>query len=152
MVTIFKSYMYLPFIYNPLIILNLLRIVTLIFMGITFPRPTAPGPQPHLLFYGPRPKLLFPGSPASKITISRPLVIIIIVCHVFIYSFKQNSAYSLFENSFQQNVLSYTNPLQCESTGCFLYDQNCKLFLNRLEIYKPNNFCRNHVKQNIYFT
>ena len=69
----------------------------------------------------------------------------------FFNFFKQNSAYSLFENSFQQNVLSHTNQLQCESTGCFLYDANWKLFLNRFEKYKRNNFCRNNVKQNIYF-
>ena len=93
---------------------------TLLNSGITFPHPTAPGSnlRPHLLFYGPLPKLLFHGPPTSKITFSRPLVITV-VCHVFFYSFKQNSTYRLFKNSFQQNILSYTNQLQCESIGCF---------------------------------
>ena len=65
------------------------------------------------------------SSSASKVTFSRPLVITI-VCHVFFNSFKQNSAYSLFENSLQQNVLSYTNQLQCEAIGCFFFIW-CKL-------------------------
>ena len=109
--------------------------------GITFPRPTAPGPSPRLrppdpfTFLRPPPQitfsrpltmeLLFHGPPASRITFSRPLVITI-VCHVFFNSFKQNSTYSLFENSFHQNVLSYTNQLQCEAIGCFFFIW-CKL-------------------------
>ena len=104
----------------------------LLFLG---PPASSPGPWPPAPFTFSQPtvkitfswpltmELLFHGPPASKITFSWSLVIII-VCHVFFYSFKQNSAYSLFENFFQQNVLSYTNQLQCESIGCFLYDAN----------------------------
>ena len=101
-------------------------------MGITFSWPTTPSPGPQSLvlapspiyfFTAPKDGIIFTQSPASKITFSRPLVIII-VCHVFFNYFKQNSAYSLFENFFQQNVLSHTNQLQCESIGCFLCDAN----------------------------
>ena len=137
--------------------------------GITFPWPTAPvpiyvfmAPGPNYFFTAPndgitfsRPltmELLFHGPPTSKITFSMPLVITI-VGHVFFYSFKQNSIYSLFENSFQQNVLSYINRSIAVWIHWlfFLHDANWKLFLNRLEIYKHNNFCKNNVKQNIYF-
>ena len=115
-----------------------------------------------LLFLGPQspaPGLIyFFTTPNDGITFSRPpsiknylfTALLIIVCHVFFYSFKQNSAYNLFENSSHQNVLSYTNQLHCESIGCFLYDANWKLLLNWLEIYKPNNFCRNNVKKYIF--
>ena len=93
--------------------------------GITSPRPTAPGPiyfftgpGPNYFFTAPNNGITFSQPPTSKITFSRPLVTTI-VCHVFFYSFKQNSTYSLFKNSFQQNVLSYTNQLRCASIGCF---------------------------------
>ena len=43
-------------------------------------------------------------APASNIIFSQPQVTTT-VCHVFLYSFKQSSTYSLFENSFQQKVL-----------------------------------------------
>ena len=97
--------------------------------GITFPRPTAPGP--NYFFTAPNDGITFSRPPTSKITFSRPLVIAI-VCHVFFYSFKQNSTYRLFENSFQQNVLSYTDQLQCESIGCFFIW--CKLKVESLLI------------------
>ena len=48
------------------------------FVGITFPRPTVPGPgprpsaRPHLRFYGPRPKLLFHGPHKSKLLFHGP--------------------------------------------------------------------------------
>ena len=59
-------------------------------------------------------ELLFHGPPALKITFSRPLVSK--VCHVFFYSFKQNSTCSLFENSFKLKVLcfsSFDEHIQC---------------------------------------
>ena len=71
----------------------------------TFLRPPAQITCPwHLTM-----ELLFYGAPASKITFSRPLVTK--DCHVFFYSFKQNSTRSLFENSFQQKVLSNKKPV-----------------------------------------
>ena len=97
------------------------------------PRPSAlaPGliyfftaPSPNYFFTAPNDGITLSWLPTSKITFSWPLVITI-VCHVFLYSFKQNSTYRLFKNSFQQNVLSYTNQLQCESIGCFFI--RCKL-------------------------
>ena len=96
----------------------------LLFLG---PQPPAADPGPIYFFTAPGPNyfftppndgITFSRPPTSKITFSRPLVITI-VWHVFFYSFKQNSTYSLFKNSFQQNVLSYTNQLQCKSIGCF---------------------------------
>ena len=84
--------------------------LVLLFLG---PQPPAPfiflRPRAQITFSRPLTiELLFHGPPVSKITFSRPLVITI-VCHVFFYSFKQNSTYSLLENSFQQNVLLYIN-------------------------------------------
>ena len=87
----------------------------LLFLG---PQPPAPASGPIYFFKAPCPNYFFtapnygitfftPPS-VSKITFSLPLVITT-VYHVFFYSFKQNSAYSLFGNYFQQNVLSYIN-------------------------------------------
>ena len=98
-------------------------------MGISFPRSTAPRPpvlRPltmELLFHSAHPpshilpqaskitftrslkmELLSRAPPLpSKITCLWPLVTTT-VYHVFFYSFKQNLAYSLLENSFQQKV------------------------------------------------
>ena len=69
-----------------------------------------------------RPRLPFLGSSSQE------------VCHVFFYSFNQNSTYIVFENPFQLKAdHTYTSQLQCESIDCFLYDTNWKLFLNRLK-------------------
>ena len=137
--------------------------------GITFPRPTAFGPgawpsgsglRPYLLFYGLRPKwlfhepltmeLLFHGPPSIKnYLFTAPVTTK--VCHVFLYFFKQNSTYSLFENPFQKKVLSYINQSIIEWIDWLVfYSSNWKLFLNRLEKYKRKNFGRSNVKQNIY--
>ena len=80
------------------------------FLGFYFSSARRPRPRPPAQIIFSRPltmELLFHGSPASKITFSRPLVTT--VCHVFFYSFKQSSTLSLFENYFQQKVFSYIN-------------------------------------------
>ena len=77
--------------------------------------------RPHLLLYAPPTPNYFFTAPNDEITFSRPSNIKndlftapsnnnSLPC--FFYSFKQNSTYSLFENSFQQKVLSY-KPVNC---------------------------------------
>ena len=91
--------------------------------GITFLWPTVPGssprpsdPGPIYFFTTPVPNYLF-TDPNDGITFSRPPSI---KNYLFtapsnkslpclFYSFKQNSTYSLFENSFKQKVLSHIN-------------------------------------------
>lgn len=109
----------------------------------------SPNPPPHLLFYDSQPKLIFQRPKHHEITFSEP-VVTTTVCHVFLDSFKQNSTYSLPENSFHQKALSYIN--QCLIIHTLQLDRVTVFYmiienLKKNEIYYSNYFWRNNVKR-----
>ena len=117
---------------------------------VTFPRPITPGPNPCpsspapgriYLLQPPTMELLFHGPQHQQLPFLAPSNNNCLQC-LFLLLFKTKLNPKSIWKFLSAKSLIIHKRVNCNRFA---------VFLNRLEIYKRNNFCRNNVKQNIYF-